>query len=169
MNNDRPIGIILLSILHFISGVGIILVPIFFHNPNLSNEIGISSVLMYSSILFLGVISILSAIGMWLGKSWGWWLGAFYYIYAIARYTNSIIVLNSLSDQLANSSRGSGYYFSRDIFRIITSGLIFIYFFKNNVREYFTLKNYSKIKSMGILVIITLALIIVATLIQHFF
>lgn len=164
--NDRPVGITILCILHFLGGVGLLVLQLFFSNNlnQLSNNLGYSSVLILISVLFLGLIAIMSSVGMWLGKPWGWWLGAFYYLYAIARYGNSLIAAFQMSEQLSTSPRGATYFISRDIGRIIVHGLIVLYFFKENVIRYFMSTNFSKKKAASILAGSIFGFIIVASL-----
>lgn len=161
----RPIGITILSILHFTGGVGTIIFYFFFNNllNQVSDELGFSSIVMIASIVFLGLLSIITAIGMWLGKRWGWWLAAFYYIYAMIRYGNHIITVLTAPDWMLVNVKVS-YLVTKDIIRIIIHGLIFIYFFKNNVKDFFRLTNLSKKKVILILVGITVGIFLITFL-----
>lgn len=152
--NKRPTGITILSILALTGGIGMILTQIIFHSNlyDLSTDLGISSIVLFLSVLSLGLLSISSGIGMWLGKKWGWWLGTFYYVYAVLRYVNSIITITNTSDHLEYSAHGIENYIIKHMVRIVIHTLIFLYFFKDNVMEYFNLLHYSKIKSALIVI-----------------
>lgn len=150
----RPIGITLLSVLLIITGLAFIGIQLIFSNK--INEVfsgfGINSITTILSLLFLGISSLVAGIGMIIRKKWGWWLGAFYFVYAIFRYINVIVMAFSLEEELQNSSRGIAYYVFQNSIKIIVHFLIFLYFFSNNVLEYFKLENYSK--KQGILIFV---------------
>lgn len=157
--NKRPIGITILSILVLVGGIGIILTQIkFYANLNeLSTELGISLIAFFVSVLFLIVLSIGSGIGMWLGKKWGWWLGAFYYVHAILRYVYALITAIIMNEQLKDTSRSAEYYLITYMGRIVIHALILRYYFKDNVMEYFNISSYSKVKSALIVIVVGIA------------
>lgn len=168
--NKRPIGITILCILNFIGGivglVGILVMQVFFGNliEQLSNLLGVSPVFIVILLVFLMFLSIISAIGMWLGKRWGWWIAASYYFYAVVRTGYHIFIVLGMSEQLVNSSRGVSYYLTMDIIKIILNSLILLYLFKNNVREYFKLTSLSKKKAILILVGIGVGIFVITFL-----
>lgn len=148
---DRPLGITILSILHFVGGVALAIGLVAFAfvrvDPQVTqalSEIGIPLPLLIAGIGFLAVLGIASAIGMWKGKTWGWYLGSFSFAYAIVRNVNALVAVYDLSnvlpaEELADASRGPGYYYMKFGIRTVVSLLLFMYFFKANVRAYFGL------------------------------
>jgi hypothetical protein len=50
-----------------------------------------SPLLLLVSIIFLGVLGITAGAGLWWGKKWGWWLSAFYFLYAFSRELNILV------------------------------------------------------------------------------
>ncbi len=160
--NNRPLAITILAVLNFIGGVGIILVQLLYSEQfnSTANEFGFSAGLLQVAIGFLGVIGVASAIGMWTGKRWGWWLGAFYYCYAVFRYGNAIFAVFSLSDLLENSSRDLTYYISKNAFQLLLNALIVLYFFSKRALAWFKYDVLSKAKAILLLLGINIFMLI---------
>lgn len=148
----RPIGITILSILHIAGGaIGTIFILLFlllFQNKPESidalTRIGIPPVLLIIAIVFLLVLISLSGIGMLTGKKWGWFLGAFYYAYGVVRNLSAIFAVSGLFGsfsalELSEMTHGPVFYYTKYGIRLVVSVLIYIYFFKQNVRMYFDL------------------------------
>jgi hypothetical protein len=83
---------------------------------------------------------------MWLGKTWGWWLGTFYYVYSIFRNANALITIPALVEQFGEPTRGAEYYYVKHGTRIIIHFFLILYFYKGNVVNYFNLGEYPKWK-----------------------
>ncbi len=155
----RPIGIAILSWLHMISGIFgffifILLILLFRNNPeaqNLLSSIGIPPVLLIVAILFILVMTLVSGIGMWKGKKWGWILGSFNYLYEVVRNLYALIMIPAISsmfsaEDLSEAARGPAFYYVKYGGRAIIAGLIYLYFFKGSVRLYFGLFDIKKWK-----------------------
>lgn len=154
----KPIGITILSILALISGVLIVSQAMHARNFN---------ALLVVSVLFVGILAISSGIGMLLGKRWGWWLGTFYYVYAILRYLNTIFAGFRIAVQSQNSIPEIGNHITEYGIRIVIHSLILLYFFKDDVKEYFNVSHYSKFKPTLALFGIGIAIMGFGTLIVH--
>jgi hypothetical protein len=63
-----------------------------------------------------------------------------------------------MADQLEGGSRGPEYYMVKHGGRIVIHFLLFLYFFKGNVLEFFGLETLSKAKAVGVLVGICIAI-----------
>ena len=143
-NLKRPIGITILSILHFVGGALLIILLIYYaaRLEKVSTELNSAEFnfppawALILGIAFLGSLSMVSGIGMWIGKPWGRWLGIFYYGYSILRNMNVILLIPAITNQVS-ASHGVGYYYIKFGGRIIISSLLILYFFKRNVKEYF--------------------------------
>ncbi len=120
--------------------------------------IGISPVLLIIGAMFLALLSIASGVGMWMGTKWGWWLASFYYIDSICRNGSALFTVIAIADQLEGGNRGPEYYMIKHGGRIIIHFLLFLYFFKGNVLEFFGLQTLSKVRAVGILVGICVAI-----------
>lgn len=108
----RPVGITILAVLYFLSGVAILGMQVAFYrqlNEGLGG-VGVSTVVAQLGIFFLAALGLAAGTGMWLAKRWGWWLGAFYLTYSVARSINALIVLPGLLEA-AGGSAGSGANF----------------------------------------------------------
>jgi hypothetical protein len=159
----RPIGITILSILHGLGGVVLVIVTLTLLNAvgdderfeKMLAQIGIPAPLLVAGILYLAVLATASAVGMWMGAKWGWHLGAFYYVYSIVRNTAAIIQVNGLYDAFAmepsaQMTHGAGYYYAKFGVRAFISVLIYLYFYKQNVRAYFGLEHHRKWPAIAI-------------------
>lgn len=158
--NKRPIGIAILSGLHIIGGaVGSVVVLLFL--PKILDtpepldalaSIGIPPILLLIAITFLLLLATVSGIGMWTGKTWGWFLGAFYYAYSIVRNLNTLIMTPTLlgslpREDLAEITHGPAFYYAKHGGRVLVHTLLYLYFYKTNVRAYFNLNRQSKWKA----------------------
>jgi hypothetical protein len=159
----RPVGISILAVLHFIGGILLFGSQfLLFANLQAMEEslraIGIPPVLLIIGVMFLAVLAIASGVGMWMGAKWGWWLASFYYVYSIFRNGSALLTVVAMADQLEGGSRGPEYYMIKHGVRIIVHFLLFLYFFKGNVLEFFGLETLSKPKAIGVLVGICIAI-----------
>ncbi len=149
---DRPIGITLLSVLHFASGILFGMLAIcgaaMVREPQVAEaiaKIGIPIPLLAASLGVLTLLGILSGVGMWKGARWGWYLGSFYYMYSIIRNLNALLAVDNLfamfaEEGLPSPGRGPSYYYLKFSLRALFSLLLYLYFFKGNVRDYFGLR-----------------------------
>jgi hypothetical protein len=110
--------------------------------------VGLSPALLLVGTGFLALLAITSGVGLWLGRTWGWWLGSFYYVYAIARSSSALLTVAGLEAELAASTRGPEYYYVKHIGRIIVHLLILLYLFQGHVLRYFALDGLSKWKAV---------------------
>jgi hypothetical protein len=150
---QRPVGVTLLAILALIGAVmltalmGAAAVVAARGDSRIQQmsaamaEIGIPMAVMVVGIVFLIILSWASGIGMWIGAKWGWHCGAFWYAYAIVRNFSALLTVYGTSEIFeaeasSDSSRGPEYYYLKFSARLIISFLIYLYFFKANVRVF---------------------------------
>lgn len=159
---DRPISISLLAIWLAIGG-GAILVPqlLFFGKLNgVSSALGISSVLLQGSIAFLGLLGLAAAVGMWLGKKWGWWLALFYFAYAATRDIN--VLLTAVGLAAAGEAMGSA--FVKYGAAVLWNGLLLFYLCRETASTYF--RTTETRKALLLVFALCLALFAIASLWQ---
>lgn len=174
----RPIGTSIIAILHISGGfLGIIFmifmsVKVYYLPETLEkiNILGLPPSLLIIAIFFVLVLALASGIGMWTGKKWGWFLGSFYYMYSIVRNSTALItipmMINSMPpEEVAEMSRGPSYYYIKHGLKIIIHSLIFLYFFKSNVIDFFTMNEYKKWKPILIQLSICAIIVIVVNII----
>ena len=141
-----------------------------FANLNAMEEslrtIGIPPALLIVAVIFLAALTIASGVGMWIGTKWGWWLAAFYYVYSIFRNASALLTIAAMAEQLQVSARGPEYYMIKHGGRIVVHFLLFMYFFKGNVLQFFRLEALSKPKAIGILIGICIAITVVTSAIS---
>lgn len=162
----RPIGVTILSILSLVGAVLLTLVTGFATFAIASGdervrqaskamaELGFPMPLLAAGVVILVALAWASGIGLWIGTKWGWHCGAFWYAYAIIRNLNALATFYLMSDVYAAeiqspASRGPEYYYVKFIARLLISFLIYLYFFKSNVRDYFGLTAASKWKAVA--------------------
>lgn len=161
--NHRPLGVSILAVLHLLGGALLFVVQ-FLLFANLGaveqalDSIGMPPLLLVVGVIFLSLLTLASGVGMWMGRRWGWWLAAFYYVYSVFRNATAIVTIMMVADQFAGARRGVDYYLIKHGGRIIVHALLFLYFFKGNVLEFFDLESLNKPKAIGILVGICLAI-----------
>jgi len=135
-------------------------------------QISITSGLKVFTIIYMALISVLSfvaGIGMWRGKKWGWWLGAFLYMYAVLWTIKSLIYLPWLFGYFVKPHNRNVYYYIKHGINLVVRVLIFIYFFKGSVTEYFVLQQQSKIKTLIILFVLGLIVVVGCYLFLYYY
>ena len=159
---ERPTGISILSVLHVLGSILGVAVLVFFisrqNGPRLQqafDAIRMPVPLFLFGIGFLSVLGLATGIAMWRGAKWGWYLGAFWYAYAIARDLSALFRIGDIisafpAEQAANLRHDAGFYYAKFGIQIVVSALIYLYFFKENVREYFGLQNAKKWPAVAI-------------------
>lgn len=157
---DRPTGVTILSVLHLIGGVLLLIgqVMLLANLDRVSqglDAVGIPPALLVMGVMLLAGIALASGIGMWIGTRWGWWCAVFYYVYSVARNANAFLMISDLADGLDGGSRGPGYYYAKCGGRVVIHLLLLMYFFKDNVLEYFETEDVHKGKAIGILILVT--------------
>jgi hypothetical protein len=181
---QRPVGVTILSILFLIGAVlltGITAFAVFAVASGDDRVRQISESLatfgMPISLLAFGVallvaLSWASGIGMLLGTKWGWYCGSFWYAYAIMRNLNALWFLYGMPETLttemsSSSSRGPEHYYIKYSGRLIVSCLIYLYFFKANVREHFGLSSASGWKAVFLEFGLCVGMLTVGTALAH--
>lgn len=146
----RPLPILIFAVFHVVGGISIL--------SMLFNS-GIITGFLFFSLFFLGLLTLFSGIGMWLGKVWGWWVGAFYYLYAVARSLNVLFLLK-IGDQ---GIEMTGKYYIKYGGKMLISLLILAYFFHPKVRKYFFVEGKSKKRLIGFLLMPLFILFLIST------
>jgi len=154
----RPIGIWILSGLHLL--VGLLFLAMFLILLwQLSTDRTIRLVVPGLVIVLFGLIVGMAAattIGMWLGAKWGWWLTAFYYVWAtLGVVADSLFMLLRL-EEVDPEWRAS--FATKQSILFVVHGLILLYLFKRTVRDFFRLKSQRMVTALAILA--TLAIVV---------
>ncbi len=104
----RPVGVSILSALMLLSGVamaGLLFFAAFFMDwkgresqlATAAATIGAPVSMLIGSVVFLAALAIEAGFGMWQGRRWGWWLGSFWFVYAIFRNANALLKLKMMT------------------------------------------------------------------------
>lgn len=167
-NKTRPRGISILRVLHLVGGIilAIILVPLiiaFKSNPEASEAfaaMGMSPIAALIAMILLCVITIASGVTMWKGIKWGWYLGSFYYLYSVFRSISALMTVPLILSQAPPEqvAHPPSYYYTKFTVRSIIHLLIYLYFFKSNVRDFFNVSEIAKWKPVLIEIGVCLAI-----------
>ncbi len=176
----RPLGISIfawLDIIGGVLGVPITAFVVFFFAKSINGRhflagLGISPELLFVYLMVLCVLAIASGVGMWSGKRWGWYLGSFFCVYNIVRDVNALIritaAMNAMSrEDVAGMSHGPGFFYVKFGVRIILGILMYLYFFKANVRAHFGLSETKKWKPVATQTAICAAILLLLTAISR--
>lgn len=147
----RPTLVGVLAVLHMIGGAATLVLGVGFGRVlgEAGSYVGASPLLTQLYILFLGALGLASGVGMWRGTAWGWWLAGFYYLLAVYRNANAMVLISGMPDQLAGVDRGPGYFYGKHAARIVTHSLALYYLFRENVLAYFGLGRIEKGRALG--------------------
>lgn len=159
MTKDRPTGISILAVLYLIGGASVLAAQIFLSGliTKGASAIGVSNVHAMLGFAFLGTIGVVSAIGMWTGKKWGWWLGAFYLFYSVARNAEAFLMIPTLLESLGMPEGGVTKHYVKHGGRVIIHSLLILYFFKSSVVDYFGVGAMGPWRRFSILLAATIA------------
>ena len=160
---ERPTGVSILAAIHMFGGAVLLIMQVvmlwkFDAIADTLNEVGIPPILLVLGVMLLAGLGLASGIGMWIGTRWGWWCGAFYYVYSVARNANAFFMVAELAEQFSQDPHdlhGPGYYYAKFGGRVAIHSLLLLYFFKSNVLAYFGLSDIHKGKALLILIAIT--------------
>jgi len=157
----RPVGVTVLGILYAIFGflgvLGCVVLLVFRDSPSFQlvgaifAQLGLSSTLLF---IWGGVLSLAymaAGIGMWSGDPWGWWLVGLLQAYGMVQSAAALLAVLGLAQQPAGSALGARYYIQYSG-QTLGSALVFLYYFKRNVIEYFGLRRQSRLAAIAILV-----------------
>lgn len=103
--------------------------------------------LLLASIIFPGVIGITAGSGLWWGKKWGWWLSAFYFLYALARQLNTLLDPASTGLESTRSWLGAGL-------GVVLSLLVLLYLYSHELLAHFHLEKFPRWVSLVILLVV---------------
>lgn len=155
----KPVFINVISTINIIGAV-FIFYSLIIHSEqwiNSSKKAGLENFDLHFSYGTIALLGILSGVGMFFGRKWGWWLGSFYYIDCGIRNLSRIILSPIVMKQL-NIIGNFSYYFLRDGVKAVFCIFVIIYLFKKNVLEYFGLYRKSKFKYILIFIGINIML-----------
>lgn len=153
----RPVGITVLAVLYFLGGLALIGMQVVFWRQLAEGlgSIGVSAVVGQLGIFFLAALGLAAGTGMWLARSWGWWLGAFYLTYSVARSVSALIALPGLLEAAGESAANGAKHYVKFGGRIVVHSAICWYFFTPKVEAYFGVAAISRKKRLAGLVTAT--------------
>ncbi|MDM4015868.1 hypothetical protein [Roseiconus lacunae] len=170
----RPRGISILAFLAMTGGIGLFSVPVTYaisweQARTAFQETGFHPVFALVSLVFLAVLALVGGIGMWRGMKMGWWLGCFYYVYAIFRNGATILNIALVSDSFVAEDQGADQFGAKYVIRVAINFLLVLYFFKGNVLGYFGLSEINKPLAIGILLSICTGITVAASVASAIF
>lgn len=163
----RPLGISILAVLHILVGAGQFgaiasLGALGLHRASLGMP-GLFLLMTVVSIVVLGSVWLGSGVGMWSGAKWGWWTGAFCHASGVLRKGATVVIF-----LLTSGPQGPmGFLLVGTAFSLLIQALLMLYFFKANVLEFFGLEGVAKLKAVGFLFGVSLAILAAFTLVPQ--
>jgi len=156
----RPVGISILAVLHGLGGLLIGALGVFLATQ--FKEEDSSSIIAWVVVVvapLLTVLSIATAIGLWLGHKWAWWLATLYYFQFViggACVLLTIPVAYLFLDRPI--TQRTVELLLEHIVRIVIFALLSGYMTKRKVFAYFQFKRLTRLRALGISTAAILAL-----------
>ncbi|MFA5793703.1 MAG: hypothetical protein WC980_01340 [Candidatus Brocadiia bacterium] len=125
----------------------------------------IPSIILLAYAYIAGLLSLVSTIGVWRAKKWGWWTGALYFIFLVIINISLFIPLPGFIGMFSQSPLGISFYIERVCWGLF-SALIFLAFFKDNVLEYFGFQQLPKTKVIAILSLTALLILLILVILM---
>jgi hypothetical protein len=103
-----------------------------------------ASMLLFVSYLFaiMAALGLSSSIGLWRGAQWGWWIAAFYYVWAILGVTADLAIAVTIT-RLDGSPLAASLVVAWlvKLAQLVILALILAYLWKRNVRLFYRLES----------------------------
>ena len=167
---QRPTGVLILAVLHIVGiclGTVMFLVPFVQPDqlPNNFEEMGISIWKIILNMAIIGFLILFSGIGMLLGKKWGWYFAAYYYLNSLLRSGYTLLIIEQIYIHLDPADPEIQQAYTKYGGRFVIQLLLLLYLFRDNVLTFFGLQTKRKYVSLaGIIAICILQSIITAFL-----
>ncbi len=165
----RPVGITILAVLYLIGGVAVLGLQLAMAPKLIAGfeRSGIPAIQAHVALGFLGMLGVAGGVGMIRGKPWGWWLGAFYLTYSVARSAHALLLLPRIAAQFNASADLLAPHYVKFGGRIVVHSLICWYFFTSGVEEFFAVAGTPRWKRLVLLIAATLGVVLGFTALQH--
>jgi tetratricopeptide (TPR) repeat protein len=154
----RPGPVTALAVLQVLSGVAAVAFVVL-GSEGRFGEVSIPGFFSQQHValaVLVGMVHIAAGVGMWLGKSWGWWLAAFSYLYSLLNNASTLLLVPDMVEAYREPARGAGYYYLRELFNIGWDVFILVYWFREGVLDYFGLLDLSRLKAFVGLIAVTI-------------
>lgn len=143
------VGLLVLTAI-FCFGAAVLVFVAVVQGEALPSVFGIPTIVVSFGILVVGVLVMTSAVGMWIGKAWGWWLGTFGYVTSMLSNGISLLTIVTMSAEIEANGGELGRLFVKHGTRALIAGLLVLYLFNDNTLAYFSLPRESKWKMFAI-------------------
>lgn len=152
----RPGFLSLLAIMSILSGLAILCMEVWVtvNRIDPSSALGVSPILLNIVIGFMGIVALLSGVGMIKGRPWGWFAGVYYQIFNIGRNFLAFLYLFLSRGIYQAEGIDLGYQYAKFSVRILFSVMILYYFASEKLMDYFEIDQSKKkthiIKLIGV-------------------
>lgn len=101
---DSQFSLRWLSLLPFLNAIGTAVgaYMLLHDGPDTVEALGSSPTYLLIGSAFLAILGLVTGVGIWMQRRWGWWLAAYYFVY------NGLRSVNALLSFLLPGSSGSG-------------------------------------------------------------
>lgn len=172
---DRPIGVTILAVLHLLGGAGMLcVIPMMLsvdqqQAAEALDPLGASMGMMIASALLLMGLNLATGIGLFSRAPWGWRLGTFFCVFTIARSLNAMFTLAELQGDFILPGDRLELQFIKFGGRIVINGLLLMYYFRENVLDWFGLRHVHMGRELGQHVAVVMAMFGITTLVAWLF
>jgi hypothetical protein len=165
----RPIGIWILAGVHLLAGLLFLsaLLLFLYQIRSADNPGRVYSFFWFATVVsgFMAGVGLSSAIGLWRGARWGWWLATFYYVWAVLGVlADFLMALPWVSHMDVESITVSLLV---RVIQLVIHALILAYLFKRNVRAFCKLQSLRIDQALIPLVIIAVMLLAASYLVTR--
>lgn len=167
---DRPVGLTVLAVLHLLGGLFLCALTMLLGGmaTAMGPALGVAKVIIVLSMLIVVIVPLASAVGIFIGERWGWWVSAYFYVHAISQNLQRIFLAGDVGAALGVQIDQAENLRVVAV-RSLISVLILMYLFQPKVLDYFNIVHDSRWKSLGILVGVHVALVIFVTIVNLLF
>jgi hypothetical protein len=154
----RPMGLSILVVFQVV-GAGGVIVWTLLRVINVSGETGWMTVLrnfwlfstfaaLIAALFFVLLLLLVSGIGTWLGRKWGWFLQTVWWALSIAMSLIGLLRSQGIFGSVSAGKDGLAYCLLEDGISALVGALVYLYLFKANVLRYFGLAGLRKWKAV---------------------
>lgn len=151
---EPPFGILVLAVLSMLGGFIYLVEAGFMFMVGPMPFLSTNGALVISrslpwGILLLAMLGTGAAIGIWQGKTWGWWMGAIQYVYGVANNMTLLAWVLTTTSALGSVSHNPDFYFVRSGVGLVFSVVCLLYLFRENVLAYFGFSQVSHVTRLA--------------------
>lgn len=167
---SRPLSVSVVSVFLGVTGfywlVALAMAIVAVHDAIQQGKLVFQGLLMVGlgAIAAMMVGELTAGVAMWFRQKWGWWLGAFCYVYGFMRHGAEIgFTVLDFAEYQAEGARPDRMIVKSGV-RMLVAGVILLYIFKDNFLDYFDLYRLHRGVALLVLAAVSVVFIVAANL-----